>query len=81
MLATKSPNRDNHALNKGELERAIAGKRNGVVQEAYVVAANLNGGGPPTYDARARRGRRGQARGPSHHQRHVRTVLGRPAAG
>jgi hypothetical protein len=48
-LATRAPNRDNNALNKGETLRAIAGKHNGIVREAYVVAANLNGGGPPTY--------------------------------
>ena len=48
-LATRAPNRDGNALNKGETHRAIAGKRDGIIQEAYVVAANLNGSGPPTY--------------------------------
>jgi hypothetical protein len=49
-LATKSPNYDNSlALNKDDAERAIAAKRKGIVKEAYVVAAKLNGGEPPTY--------------------------------
>jgi hypothetical protein len=49
VLATKAPNRDSFALNKGELARVIAGKRDGKIEEAYVVVANLHGGGPPTY--------------------------------
>ena len=47
-LATRAPNRDGHALNKGEYERATAADRDGKI-EAYVVAFELNGSGPPTY--------------------------------
>jgi hypothetical protein len=49
VLATMAPNRDNHAQNKGELLRVIAGKRDGKIDEAYVVAVKLNGSGHPTY--------------------------------
>jgi len=49
VLATKSPNRDGHLLNKAELSRVITGKRGGKIEEAYVVAVRLNGGSPPTY--------------------------------
>jgi hypothetical protein len=49
VLATKSPNWDSFALNKKELERVIAGKRKGKIDEAYVVAARVNGSGPLTY--------------------------------
>ena len=49
VLATKAPNRDNHALNKAELLRVIAGKRDGKIDEAYVVAARINVDGSKTY--------------------------------
>ena len=39
-LATRAPNRDGHALNKGEYERALAAERDGKI-EAYVVAFRL----------------------------------------
>ena len=48
-LATKSPSYANLVLNVGETHRAIAAKRDGKIKEAYVVAAKLNGGAPPTY--------------------------------
>ena len=43
VLATMTPNFDRPALNKSELERALAGKRKGTIDEAYVVVARLNG--------------------------------------
>ena len=48
VLATIAPSRDRPALNKPELERVLAGKRKGTIDEGYVVAARLNGfgGGP-----------------------------------
>jgi hypothetical protein len=48
-LATKSPRYNSLALNKGDAERLIAAKRDGKIKEAYVVAAKLNPGEPPTY--------------------------------
>ena len=43
VLATIAPSRDRPALNKPELERVLAGKRKGTIDEGYVVAARLNG--------------------------------------
>ena len=43
MLATIAPNRDRPALNKPEIERVLAGKRKGTIDEAFVVVAQLNG--------------------------------------
>jgi hypothetical protein len=49
VLATKNPSFDNWALNKPDYDRAIAGKHDGRVDEAYVVAAKVNGAGVPQY--------------------------------
>ena len=46
VVATMPPNRDRHALNKLELDRALVGLRNGKIDLAFVVAAKLNGFGP-----------------------------------
>jgi hypothetical protein len=48
-LATRAPNHPGHAQHKGELLRMLAAKRDGKINEAYVVAARLNGSSPPTY--------------------------------
>ena len=45
VLATIAPSRDRPALNKPEIERVLAGKRRGTIDEGYVVAARLNGVG------------------------------------
>jgi hypothetical protein len=42
VLATRSPRYDNFALNKTDLERLIAGKREGKVDQAFVVMARVN---------------------------------------
>ena len=44
VLATMAPHRDDFALNKGEFERVLNGERDGKVNQAFVVAAKLNGG-------------------------------------
>jgi hypothetical protein len=49
VLATKNPSFDNWALNKPDFDRGISGKRDGRVDEAYVVAAKVNGVGVPKY--------------------------------
>jgi hypothetical protein len=41
VLATMAPNRDSFALNKGEFERVLNGKRDGKVDHAFVVAVKL----------------------------------------
>jgi hypothetical protein len=43
VFATIAPNRDRPALNKPELQRALAGKRKGTIDEGYVVFARING--------------------------------------
>jgi hypothetical protein len=43
VVATRNPEYSNHALNKPELETLLAAKRDGKVDEAHVVAANVNG--------------------------------------
>jgi hypothetical protein len=43
VLATISPNHDRPALNKPELLRVLAGKREGKIDEGYVVFARFNG--------------------------------------
>jgi hypothetical protein len=47
--ATMSPNRDSFALNRGEFERVLNGLNAGKADQAFVVAAKLNGGRPPEY--------------------------------
>ena len=49
VLATKNQRFDNWALNKPDFDRVIAGKRDGRINEAYVVAAKVNGVGIPLY--------------------------------
>jgi hypothetical protein len=42
VLATKSPRYDNFALNKTDMERLLAGKRNGKIDQAFVVMARVS---------------------------------------
>jgi hypothetical protein len=44
VLATRTNNFDGHALNKHDLDRLIAAKREGKIDAAIVVAAKINGG-------------------------------------
>jgi hypothetical protein len=50
VLATKSAGYDTCALNKKEFDGALRAKRNGQIDEAYVVAANVNGDGVLYWD-------------------------------
>jgi hypothetical protein len=43
VLATRNPEYNNFAVNKPELERLLAAKRDGKIDEAHVVTANVNG--------------------------------------
>jgi hypothetical protein len=43
VIATRNPDYNNNALNRPELERLLAAKRNGKIDEAHVVAADVNG--------------------------------------
>ena len=45
VLATIAPSHNRPAMNKPEIERVLACKRKGKIDEGYVVAARLNGSG------------------------------------
>lgn len=49
VLATMSPSYDRFALNKKDNESLLQAKHDGKVDQAFVVAAKLNGSGPPEY--------------------------------
>lgn len=49
VLATRSPGYDTYALNKGDFDRLLAGKRGGKVDAAYVVITEINALGARTY--------------------------------
>jgi hypothetical protein len=49
VLATKNPRFDNWTLNKPDNDRLIAGIREGKIDEAWVVAAKVNGTSMPVY--------------------------------
>jgi hypothetical protein len=49
VLATRSPRYDNFALNKGDMDRLLAGKRDGKIDQAFVVMAKVNGVNAVTY--------------------------------
>lgn len=51
VLATRSPPYDQFALNRGDNENLLAAKRGGKIDQAFIVAAKLNGVGPPEYCA------------------------------
>jgi hypothetical protein len=50
VLATKNAGYDTCALNKKEFDDALRGKREGRIDEAYVVAANVSVGGVLYWD-------------------------------
>jgi hypothetical protein len=43
VLATRNPDYNTFALNKPDLQRLLDGKRNGRVDEAYIVTAHISG--------------------------------------
>jgi hypothetical protein len=49
VLATKAPQYDSFALNKGDMDRLLAGKRSGKIDQAWVVMAKTNGLNAMTY--------------------------------
>ncbi len=49
VLATKNARYDDHALNKADLDRVLAAKREGRLDDAFVVAAKTNGSGIPIF--------------------------------
>jgi hypothetical protein len=51
VLATCSPRFDNFALNKADLDRLVDGKREGRIDQAFVVQARVNGYGAPAFHA------------------------------
>jgi hypothetical protein len=49
LLATKNSGFDTFALNKAEFDHLLAAKLAGRIDEAFVVAAKINGSTPPSY--------------------------------